>query len=157
MSDEIPHRMPGSWSFWTSAVLFSIIFAATHLFNPGENKFGIVMVFVDGMAMCFSLWRTGDLWFAIGNHAAWDWGETFVFGTRDSGLRGHHALLNPSFHGPATFSGGTDGREGSVLALLSGALIVVLIAIIYRARKFPLAQKKENGGSDRAAHPHARG
>jgi hypothetical protein len=40
----------GIWSFWTSALLFSIIFAGLHLSNPGENKFGIVMVFIDGMA-----------------------------------------------------------------------------------------------------------
>ena len=53
--------LPGNWSFWTSALLFSIIFAGLHLFNPGENKFGIVMVFIDGLIMCFTLWRTGDL------------------------------------------------------------------------------------------------
>ena len=35
---------------------------AVHLSNPGENKFGIVMVFIDGLIMCFTLWRTGDLW-----------------------------------------------------------------------------------------------
>jgi len=128
----------GGWSFWLSAVLFSVIFAAGHIRNPGENKFGIIMVFVDGLAMCFSLWRTGDLWFAIGNHAAWDWGETFLFGTPDSGFRGQHALMMPSFHGPALWSGGTDGPEASVLALLSEALIFLSIVVIYRRRKFKL-------------------
>jgi uncharacterized protein len=53
--------LPRTWSFWASALLFSILFAAAHLANPGENKFGIIMVFIDGVAMCFSLWRTGDL------------------------------------------------------------------------------------------------
>lgn len=130
--------LPGAWSFWTSAALFSIVFAAGHIANPGENKFGIVMVFIDGMAMCFTLWRTGDLWFAIGNHAAWDWGQTFLFGTPNSGIHGQHALMNPSFHGPTLLAGGTDGPEGSVLVLLSETLIVVLVAIIYRRRKFPL-------------------
>ena len=81
---------------------------------------------------------TGNLWFAIGNHAAWDWGETFLFGTPNSGLRGQHVLMNPSFHGPTLLSGGTDGPEGSVLVLLSEGLIVVLVAIIYRRRRFPL-------------------
>jgi len=42
-----------------------------------------------------AIWRTGNLWFAIGNHAAWDWGQTFLFGTPDSGLHGQHALMNP--------------------------------------------------------------
>ena len=131
-------KLPGSWSFGTSAVLFSILFAAAHLANPGENKFGIAMVFIDGMAMCFSLWHKGNLWFAIGNHAAWDWGETFLFGTPNSGLQGQHALMNPSFHGPSLLTGGADGPEGSVLVLLSEALFVVLIALIYRGRRFPL-------------------
>ena len=94
--------LPDGWSFWTSAVLFSIIFAGLHLSNPGENTFGIVMVFIDGMIMCFSLWRTGNLWSSIGNHAAWDWGETFLFGTPNSGLHGQHALMNASFRSHAT-------------------------------------------------------
>jgi len=136
-------RLPQGWSFWSSALLFSLLFGAGHLGNPGENKFGIVMVFADGLAMCFSLWRTGDLWFAIGNHAAWDWGETFLFGTPNSGLHGEYALMRPSFHGPALFAGGADGPEGSILALLSEALFIVLIAVIYRRRKFALLKDEK--------------
>lgn len=136
-------RLPGGWSFWISALIFSIIFASGHLSNPGENKFGIVMVFIDGFAMCFSLWRTGDLWFAIGNHAAWDWGETFLFGTPNSGFHGQHALMNPSFHGPTLLAGGTDGPEGSVLALLSEAIFILSVAVIYRRRKFALLKDEE--------------
>lgn len=136
-------RLPGGWSFWTSALIFSVMFGAGHLGNPGENKFGIVMVFADGLAMCFSLWRTGDLWFAIGNHAAWDWGETFLFGTPNSGFHGQHALMNPVFHGPTLLAGGTDGPEGSVLALLSEAIFIVSVAVIYRRRKFRLLRDEE--------------
>jgi uncharacterized protein len=131
-------RLPGGWSFWVSALIFSVMFGAGHLSNPGENKFGIFMVFVDGMTMCFSLWRTGDLWFAIGNHAAWDWGQSFLFGTPDSGAYFQHALMHPAFHGPRLWTGGSDGPEGSVLVLLSEAIFLVLIALIYRRRKFPL-------------------
>lgn len=128
----------GSWSFWTSALIFSIVFGAGHISNPGENKFGVIMVFVDGMTMCFSLWRTGDLWFAVGNHAAWDWGQTFLFGTPDSGFIGQHALMTSSFHGSLLLSGGSDGPEGSVLVLLSEAIFIVVIAAIYRRRRFRL-------------------
>lgn len=128
----------GGRSFWTSALIFSLMFGAGHLSNPGENKFGVFMVFVDGMTMCFSLWRTGDLWFAIGNHAAWDWGQTFLFGTPDSGFIGQHPLMTSSFHGPLLLSGGADGPEGSVLVLLSEAIFLIAIAVIYRRRKYPL-------------------
>ena len=115
-----------------------MVFGAGHISNPGENKFGIVMVFVDGLTMCFSLWRTGDLWWAIGNHAAWDWGETFLFGTPNSGIHGANALMSPSFHGPAFWAGGTDGPEGSVLALLTELVFFVSVAVIYRRRRYPL-------------------
>jgi len=57
------------------------------------------------------IWRTGDLWFAIGNHVAWDWGETFLFGTPNSGLHGQHALMNPFFHGPTLLTGGAVGER----------------------------------------------
>lgn len=131
-------RLPRGWSFWTSALLFSVVFGAGHLANPGENKFGIVMVFIDGMAMCFSLWRTGDLWWAIGNHAAWDWGETFLFATPNSGMHAQNVLMHPSFHGPLLLAGGTAGPEGSVLVLISEALFIISVALIYRRRRFPL-------------------
>ena len=136
-------RLPGNWSFWASAIFFSILFGAGHLANFGENKFGIIMVFIDGMAMCFSLWRTGNLWWAIGNHAAWDWGETFLYGTPNSGMRGLDALMRPSFHGPLLLTGGRDGPEGSLLVLLSEAIFIVSLAVIYRRRKYPLITDNE--------------
>ncbi len=137
--------MPKGWSFWAAAILFSLLFGAGHLGNPGENKFGIVMVFIDGMAMCFSLWRTGDLWWAIGNHAAWDWGQTFLFGTPNSGFHGANALMHPSFHGPLLLAGGTDGPEGSVLVLISEAIFVLSVALVYRRRRYPLISDVQLG------------
>jgi membrane protease YdiL (CAAX protease family) len=130
--------------FWPAAVLTSLIFGLVHLANPGETAFGILMIAVDGMVMCFSLWRTGDLWFAIGNHAAWDWGMTFLFGTPNSGLHGAGALMHPTFHGPALLAGGSDGPEGSILVLLSEALIAISVALLYRKRKYPLLQDESH-------------
>jgi membrane protease YdiL (CAAX protease family) len=135
--------MPKGWDFWTAALIFSIVFGALHLSNPGETAFGIFMVFVDGMVMCFSLWRTGDLWFAIGNHALWDWGQTFLFGTPNSGTHGMGALMKPVFHGPTLLAGGSDGPEGSILVLLSEALIAISVAVLYRRRQYPLIEDEK--------------
>ena len=96
---------------------------------------GILEVFANGMLMCFSLWRTGSIWFAVGNHAAWDWAQTFFFGTPDSGMKPIGALFAPSFHGPALLSGGAGGPEASVLIFLSETLTAALILILYRKRK----------------------
>jgi len=114
-------------TFWPAALILSALFAAAHLANPGENFFGILQVFVVGMLFCFTIRRTGSLWFAIGLHAAWDWAQTFFYGTPDSGLLGVGHFLNSTAAGPKWLSGGSAGPEGSVLALfvllLSAALI----------------------------------
>lgn len=111
--------------FWPAAALLAVAFGALHLGNKGEAKFGAAMAGAFGLLAAFTLWRTGNLWFAIGMHGAWDWGESFFYGVPDSGvvLKGH--LMNASFHGPAWLTGGTAGPEGSVLA----AAVLILAAI----------------------------
>ena len=42
---------------------------------------------------CYAVWKTGSLWWGFGFHAAWDWGETYLFGTADSGMPANGNLL----------------------------------------------------------------
>ena len=63
------------FGFWTAAIVTSVIFGAVHLTNPGESWPGIVGVMVVGIFWCFTLRRTGTLWFALGMHAAFDFGS----------------------------------------------------------------------------------
>jgi hypothetical protein len=72
------------------------------------------------------------LWFAVGYHAAWDWGETFFYGTPDSGLPGKGHLLNSSFHGSQWMTGGTVGPEGSVLNLVLLLAVAVLFHFAFK-------------------------
>ena len=121
--------------FWPAATGLSAAFGAIHLFNPGEGKAGALSVFAIGMFFCLTLRRTGNLWFAVGLHAAFDWGETFLFSVPDSGLVAPGHLLNSSFHGPVWLTGGTVGPEGSVMAFAVVALAAVLFAIVYPAKE----------------------
>jgi len=101
--------------FWWAALLLSVAFALGHVGNGGESALGIVEVCTAGLIFCLSLWYTKSLWWAVGFHAGWDWGQSYFYGTPDSGLitKGHllasHALGNP------LWSGGTTGPEGSLL------------------------------------------
>lgn len=115
--------------FWPAAVLLAVAFGGLHLGNKGEAKFGAAMAGAFGLLAAFTLRRTGNLWFAIGMHGAWDWGESFFYGVPDSGvvLKGH--LMNASFHGPAWLTGGTVGPEGSVL--VAAVLVLAAIGIHY--------------------------
>ena len=122
-----------------AATILSAVFGATHLANPGEDKVGALSVFVIGMFLCLTLWRTGNLWFAVGLHAAFDWGETFLFSVPDSGFVAPGHLLNSSFHGPAWLTGGTVGPEGSVMAfvVIGIAAVVFVRGLSAQRSEFP--------------------
>jgi len=121
--------------FWPSAVVLSAWFAYLHLGNAGENGIGILGVALVGMFCCFTLLRTGSLWFALGLHASWDWTQSYFYGVRDSGLSSPGHLLNSSSQGPAWLSGGSVGPEGSVLVLAVLALMFVVFHFSFPARE----------------------
>jgi len=114
--------------------LISVAFGAVHLPNPGENALGILQVVEFGLLMCLTLRRTGNVWFAVGFHAARDWAETYFYGTPNSGLLGAGRFLSTSVRGPNWLTGGSAGPEGSVITLLT--LVLRALAIHFR---FPRA------------------
>lgn len=121
--------------FWPSAVVLSILFGAVHLSNPGEAWVGALSVVTFGLFACFTLKRTGNLWFAIGFHAAADYAETFLYSVPDSGLKATGHLLNSSFHGARWLTGGTIGPEGSVFVFVLFALAFPIFAWFYPANR----------------------
>jgi membrane protease YdiL (CAAX protease family) len=121
--------------FWPAALLLSLGFGAVHLRNPGEGAVGALSVFVTGMFLCFTLRRTGTLWFAIGFHAAYDFGETYLYSVPDSGIVMPGHLLASSFHGPRWLTGGTVGPEASAFDFVIMAILFALFDRVYRMRK----------------------
>jgi hypothetical protein len=134
--------------FWPAAAALSGGFGMVHLFNPGEDKIGALSVFVIGMFLCLTLRRTGSLWFAVGMHAAFDWGETFLFSVPDSGLIAPGHLLNSSLHGPAWLTGGTVGPEGSAISFVVVGIAAVLFVIVYPSRTGFSLSGLPNAGKD---------
>ncbi len=121
--------------FWPAAISLSAAFGLLHLANSGEDKVGALSVFVIGMFFCLTLRRTGNLWFAVGLHAAFDWGETFLFSVPNSGIVAPGHLLNSSFHGPAWLTGGTVGPEGSVMAFAVVGVTALIFSAVYPAQE----------------------
>ncbi len=114
--------------FWTAALAFSILFGLGHSGNPGESPIGLLSAGSAGLVFCFSLWRTGSLWWAIGFHMAWDWAQSFLYGVADSGLMVQHHLLATHPVGKPIWSGGTTGPEGSIFVVLVLLIVAVIIA-----------------------------
>ena len=115
--------------FWTAAVILSFFFGYGHRTNPGESPLGLLSAGVAGFLFCFSLWRTGSLWWAIGFHASWDWAQSFLYGVADSGLTSQGRLYATHVVGAPYLSGGLTGPEGSLFLLpvmLAGVVIVAI-------------------------------
>jgi membrane protease YdiL (CAAX protease family) len=123
--------------FWTAAILLSILFLLAHVGNSGESVFGVVQVAAFGIFLCIVLRRTGNLWWAIGFHAAWDWAETFFYGVPDSGVNASHNFLHSEFHGPNWLTGGSTGPEGSVLTLIALVILSLLVIRRYPQTRYP--------------------
>jgi membrane protease YdiL (CAAX protease family) len=132
--------------FWPSAVVMSLLFGAVHRSNPGETWFGVLQVVLFGLLLCVFLRRTGNLWWAVGFHAGWDWGQTFFYGVRDSGMPADHSLFNSSFSGPGWLTGGTVGPEGSVIT----AVVLVVVAVVFSRvyREVPGSARKIDVSAD---------
>jgi uncharacterized protein len=121
--------------FWPSAVILSALFGAVHLNNPGEGIIGALSVFAIAMFFCFTLRRTGNLWFAIGLHCSFDWGETFLYSVPNSGTTTTGALSHSALHGARWITGGTVGPEGSVFCFLTVALLFFVFHQLYPAKR----------------------
>jgi len=107
--------------FWPAAVVSSLLMGGAHFLNPGGlTGLGPYITFIYCLVSCLVIRRTGDLWMALGIHAAWDWGITFVYGVHSGGQLTQSHLLNSSLHGPVWLTGGTFGPEAGLpnLALL---------------------------------------
>ena len=115
--------------FWPAAIVLSIAFGMVHITNPGESKVGVAGVMLAGLFWCFTLRRTGNLWFAVGMHASFDFGETFLYSVPDSGVifRGH--LSNATLAGPGWLTGGSAGPEASVCDF---AMILILFYVFHK-------------------------
>jgi uncharacterized protein len=123
--------------FWPAAALLSIAFGAIHGMNPGEGKTGLVAAGLIGFFLSLTVRRTGDLWWAVGFHMAWDWSESYLYSVPDSGavLPGH--LLKSSLHGADWLTGGSVGPEGSYLVFAIIGALWVLFDRAYPEVRYP--------------------
>jgi hypothetical protein len=91
----------------------------------------LVNVALIGLFLCFTVRRTGNLWFAVGWHFAFNFGSLGVLGSPNTGnaggrpLDGH--LLDGIFTGPDWLTGGLTGAQASIFTLsVLGALFAAL-------------------------------
>ncbi len=132
--------------FWPAALVTTAIFAGDHLEKPGENAMDIGMIFFVALILCLSIRKTGSLWWAVGWHAGFDFGQLFLIGTRNGGQTPVGHLFNVTFPGPAWLNGGELGTEASIF--MAPAAIATFVYVIWFLRGPPDEPTKEGAKSE---------
>jgi membrane protease YdiL (CAAX protease family) len=132
----LQYTLTTGMGFWPSAILLSCLFGLAHKSNPGETTFGLFSVVLFGLLFCLILRRTGNLWWAVGFHAGWDWGQTFFYGVADSGIPPYHNLFGSTFNGPNWLTGGSVGPEASVFTPIVLGIVAILFIRVYRENRY---------------------
>lgn len=121
--------------FWPAAGIIAVIFTAEHyFFKQGENIWDVLTLMSLSLLLCYSVLRTGTLWFAVGFHVAFDYMQLFVIGTPNGSRVPVGHLLEVTFQGPAWITGGALGTEASFLMYPAIALLWLYVARRYRGR-----------------------
>ena len=128
-------------AFWLASSVTSALFLLSHTSNGGENKPGLLQVFVVGFVFLAALWRTGSLWWAIGFHMTWDWAQSFLYGVPDSGGLMQGRLFVTHAWGNPLWSGGSAGPEGSVFCIPVLFLVIVVLCFTNSSPQPPLEAK----------------
>ena len=123
--------------FWPAAIATSVIFGALHYFTkPMENWVDATTVGLLGLFLCFTVHRTGDLWFAIGFHTAFDYLALNVLGAPNTGNEGKPIadhFLDTHFTGADWITGGPRGIEASAFMFL--VIAILFLAMHWRSRR----------------------
>jgi membrane protease YdiL (CAAX protease family) len=119
----------------TAIIVSSVLFSILHVGAFKGEWLPAINVFVAGVLFCLAYVSTGNLWFPISIHFAWDVLIGPVLGLSESGIRnagGNWKMV--VINGPQLFIGGAFGLEGGFIVTLT-AFITILLMVLYKRQK----------------------
>jgi hypothetical protein len=127
--------------FWPAAIFLSLFFGFVLHFamKPQETLVDGLSVSLIALFFCLTVRRTGNLWFAIGWHFAFNFGSLFLFGFPNTGNKGlplPNHFFDSSVHGPVWLTGGPMGAEASIFVFPVMAILFLAFHHRFRAVKF---------------------
>jgi hypothetical protein len=115
-----------------ATIVFSIVFAAMHTFNPGANRASFLVTMFSSWLLSVAYLRTRALWVSWGWHFAWNASMCVLFGLPVSGITQYSPVIQSNTVGPLWMTGGDYGPEASVVAAI---VILIGIFVVYRATR----------------------
>jgi uncharacterized protein len=115
-----------------ATIVFSLGFAALHMFNPGANRASFVVTVFSSWLLSVAYLRTRALWVCWGWHFAWNASMCLLFGLPVSGITEYSPVIQSNTIGPAWMTGGDYGPEASAVTAF---VLLIGIFVVYRATR----------------------
>jgi uncharacterized protein len=115
-----------------ATIVFSIGFAALHMFNSGANRASFVVTVFSSWLLSVAYLRTRALWVCWGWHFAWNASMCLLFGLPVSGITEYSPVIQSNTVGPVWMTGGDYGPEASAVTAF---VLLVGIFVVYRATR----------------------
>ena len=126
---------------YAALLITSLIFSASHLFNPNWTLIGLGNIVLAGLLLGIYFVHRRNLWFPIGLHFSWNFFQGAVFGSEVSGVA-TPSVLQTEVSGSELLTGGEFGFEASLVATAAIVVSIVLVHLIYRPRLTALSQPR---------------
>jgi uncharacterized protein len=115
-----------------ATIVFSFLFAALHMFNPGANRASFFITVFSSWLLSVAYLRTRALWLCWGWHFAWNASMCALFGLPVSGITQFSPVIQSNTVGPEWMTGGDYGPEASAVTAI---VLLVGIFVVYRATR----------------------
>ena len=128
--------------FWPAAIILSAVFGFyLHYFmKPNETWVDGLSVSLIALFFCVTVRRTGNLWFAIGWHFAFNFGSLFLFGFPNTGNKGlplPKHFFDSKIQGPQWLTGGPMGAEASMFIFPVILILFLAFHLRFKGVRFP--------------------
>ncbi len=123
-----------SMNKYVALLVVSLLFSATHLFNPSISIPGLLNIILAGLLLGIYYVHRRNLWFPIGLHYSWNLFQGAFYGSQVSGVTVESVLtVVPTGH--ELLTGGPFGFEASLVTTAVLTLATVVIHLAYRRRE----------------------
>lgn len=144
------------WGSGIALIASSLFFGLIHLGSPVEGLSTwqwligpFFLAFETGLLFTAAYLLTRRLWLPIGLHWGWNFFETSVYGTANSGAweNDPNTLFAGHAHGPFLLTGGAFGPEASIFCLIVGFYAgTILLRLAIRRGHWRSGQAANPGG-----------
>lgn len=119
---------------WLAVVIQALLFGFAHAWNPGATYLTVLSNSLGGVMYALAFVRTARFWMPLFLHIAWNFGQA-VTGFNISGMNSYSRILVHLVPlGPAAWSGGQYGLEGSWAGIIARLAVIGLTLLWTRQR-----------------------